>query len=202
MQTQGVSKFAYTLSSIINRPEDKTFSIEDLNMAQVIANQSAVAIERVRTEISLRQANIDLEKAMRVKDEFLASMSHELRTPLTGILGLSESMLLGTYDELNDKQKKSLKGIHESGQHLLSLINDILDLSKIEAGKLEVEFQPCSLMDVCQSSLQLTKGMANQKRQQVKFTPPSDPIMLNVDVRRLKQIIVNLLGNAIKFTPE
>jgi PAS domain S-box-containing protein len=178
-------------------------TVFDITERKLAESQREAALEKLRESYDqITVANMALEKAMRVKDEFLASMSHELRTPLTGILGLSESMLLGTYDELNDRQKKSLKFIHESGQHLLSLINDILDLSKIEAGRLEVELQPCSLMDVCQSSLQLTKGMANQKRQQVKFTPPSEPIMLNVDVRRLKQIIVNLLGNAIKFTPE
>jgi CheY-like chemotaxis protein len=129
-------------------------------------------------------------------------MSHELRTPLTGILGLSEVLLLKIYGELNDKQNNTLKTIEESGRHLLDLINDILDLSKIEAGKLELQFAPCSLGDVCQASLQLVKGMAQQKRQHVHYTPLTEPIIVRADARRLKQMLVNLLSNAIKFSPE
>jgi PAS domain S-box-containing protein len=165
--------------------------------------------ERKRAEEALREsydqlsiANIALENAMRVKDEFLASMSHELRTPLTGILGLSEAIQMNTYGELNDKQKKILNSIHDSGNHLLTLINDILDLSKIEAGKLEIETSPSLLSDICQASLQLTKGMAHQKHQHVKYSATVEPILLDVDARRVKQILVNLLSNAIKFTPE
>jgi PAS domain S-box-containing protein len=150
----------------------------------------------------LNMVNLELEKALRVKDEFLASMSHELRTPLTGILGLSEAMQLDVYGELNDRQRRSLQSIHESGDHLLSLINDILDLSKIEAGKLEAQIAPCVLGDICQSSLQLTKGMAQQKNQYVSYSASIVPVVLNADARRVKQILVNLLSNAIKFTPE
>jgi PAS domain S-box-containing protein len=165
--------------------------------------------ERKKAEEDLRSsydrltfANIELEKAMQVKDEFLASMSHELRTPLTGILGFSEALQFNTYGELNEKQLKSVKFIEESGRHLLDLINDILDLSKIEAGKLDIQIEPSPLADICQAGLQLTKGMAHQKRQHVNYSAPTERILLNVDARRVKQIIVNLLGNAIKFTPE
>ncbi|HNC08781.1 MAG TPA: PAS domain S-box protein, partial [Anaerolineales bacterium] len=150
----------------------------------------------------LNMANAALEKAMRVKDEFLASMSHELRTPLTGILGLSESMQMNTYGELNERQKKITKSIYDSGQHLLDLINDILDLSKIEAGKLEIQRSPTLFADICRAGLQLTKGMAHQKQLQVDAVIPDEPIILNLDMRRIKQVVVNLLSNAIKFTPE
>jgi PAS domain S-box-containing protein len=153
-------------------------------------------------EEALRTANLELARAMRMKDEFLASMSHELRTPLTGILGLSEAMQLKTYGELNPKQVKTVKNIQDSGQHLLELINDILDLSKIEAGKLEMQFAPCSLSDICQSSLQLIKGMSSQKRLSVHYAPASVPVVIHADGRRVKQILVNLLSNAIKFTRE
>ena len=150
----------------------------------------------------LSAANIALEKAARMKDEFLASMSHELRTPLTGILGLSEALQLNTYGSLTEKQIRALKNIEESGRHLLELINDILDLSKIEAGMLELNIDPVVLNDVCQASLQLTKGMAHKKRLSVNFSIAPNSIHVRGDARRLKQMLVNLLSNAIKFTPE
>jgi PAS domain S-box-containing protein len=165
--------------------------------------------ERKKAEEALREsrdklsaANAALEKAARLKDEFLASMSHELRTPLTGILGLSEALQLKTYGELNPKQATAVVTIQESGRHLLELINDILDLSKIEAGKLELQFAPCFVGDVCQASLQLIKGMAHQKKQNVTYKPLTQPVFIRADARRLKQILVNLLSNAVKFTPE
>ena len=164
---------------------------------------SMVDITLIRqAEEALRLANQELGRAMRLKDEFLASMSHELRTPLTGILGMAEILQLGTYGELNAKQDRAAGIIQDSGRHLLELINDMLDLSKIEAGMLELEIQPLALEDICQASLQLVKGMAGKKRQQISLamTPPN--IAIQADGRRLKQMLVNLLSNAIKFTPE
>ena len=151
---------------------------------------------------ALRNANLELARAMRMKDEFLASMSHELRTPLTGILGLSEALQINVYGPLNEKQKSTLANIETSGRHLLDLINDILDVSKIEAGKLELQLEPCSLGEICQSSIQLTKGMAAKKHQTVNFTMSPASINVSADARRLKQVLVNLLSNAVKFTPE
>jgi PAS domain S-box-containing protein len=177
---------------------------------KVIMVQSVVRdiTERKKAEEALREsrdklsaANAALEKASRLKDEFLASMSHELRTPLTGILGLSEALQMRTYGELNEKQIKALMNIETSGRHLLELINDILDLSKIEAGKLEMQFEPCSVSDICQASLQLVKGMAHQKRQNIAFNIDPVSIVVRADPRRLKQMLVNLLSNAVKFTP-
>jgi PAS domain S-box-containing protein len=162
--------------------------------------QRTAELQVSRDRLSL--ANIALEKAARMKDEFLASMSHELRTPLTGILGLSESLQLNTYGGLNEKQNKALRLIEESGHHLLDLINDILDLSKIEAGKLELDIQPLSLSEICQSALELTRGMANKKRQKVSFTMIPPTVTVQGDARRIKQMLVNLLSNAIKFTAE
>ena len=158
--------------------------------------------ERKRAEETLRQANVTLERAMRVKDEFLATMSHELRTPLTGILGLSESLQMGILGALNARQMKAAKNIEESGRHLLELINDVLDLSKIEADRLELQIEHCALEEICQASLHLTKGMAQQRRQRVYYTAPATPIILEMDARRIKQVLVNLFSNAIKFTPE
>ncbi len=150
---------------------------------------------------NLNKSNFDLALALRAKDEFLASMSHELRTPLTGILGLSESLQLNTYGELTPRQTKAIVTIEESGAHLLELINDILDLSKFNAGMLEVALGPCSVEQICQSSLHLTKGMSEKRKQHVAFTCPDTTIMIHADARRMKQALVNLLSNAIKFTP-
>ncbi|MEI6291796.1 MAG: response regulator, partial [Chloroflexota bacterium] len=150
----------------------------------------------------LRTANVELQKAARMKDEFLASMSHELRTPLTGILGLSEAMQMAAYGDLSEKQLKALKNIEASGRHLLSLINDILDLSKIEAGMFEMQFSSSSLDSICQSSLQMVKGLAAQKHQNISLSIDPTGIIFRTDPRRLKQMLVNLLGNAIKFTPD
>lgn len=158
--------------------------------------------ERKRSEETLRIANAELERAMRMKDEFLATMSHELRTPLTGILGLSEALQMETYGNLTERQLKTIKNIEESGRHLLALINDVLDLSKIEAGKLVLDINRANLQNICQASLQPTKGMAHHKKQRVNYSLPADPIFLNVDSRRIKQVLVNLLSNAIKFTHE
>lgn len=159
--------------------------------------------ERVQERTAeIMQVNAELEHAMRIKDEFLASMSHELRTPLNGILGFSESLEMNVYGSLNEKQTKVIKLIGESGQHLLELINDILDLAKVETGNLELDLSYVSVADVCLASLQLTKGMSGKKQQIVQYTPLVEPILLYGDARRLKQVLVNLLSNAIKFTPE
>jgi PAS domain S-box-containing protein len=158
------------------------------------------ALRESRDELST--ANAALEKASRLKDEFLASMSHELRTPLTSILGLSEAIQMQTFGALNEKQAKAMKYVETSGRHLLDLINDILDLSKIEAGKLDMQFEACSASDICQASLQLMKGMAHQKKQNISFSIEPVSISVRTDSRRLKQMIVNLLSNAVKFTPE
>ena len=160
--------------------------------------------QRKKAEETLHRANFEMGRAMRMKDEFLASMSHELRTPLTGVLGLSEALQMEVYGGLNDKQKNAIANIESSGRHLLELINDILDISKIEAGKLELLMEPCSLKDICQGSMYLTKGMAGKKQQGIRFTTElgSEDVVVRGDSRRLKQVIVNLLSNAIKFTHE
>ncbi len=153
-------------------------------------------------EETLRLANLELERAMRVKDEFLANMSHELRTPLNSILGISESLNENVAGPVNDKQSKYLNIISESGHHLLNLINDILDLSKIGAGRLELSISQFSTEALCQSSLRMVKELAQKKRLNVSYQ--LDPRVENIqgDERRIKQILVNLLSNAVKFSPE
>lgn len=174
--------------------------ITERKKAELALRESEASLRASRDELSI--VNAALEKASRLKDEFLASMSHELRTPLTGILGLSEALLLETYGALNERQAKAVRMVETSGRHLLDLINDILDLSKIEAGKLDMLFELTPVSDICQSSLQLVKGMAHQKKQNMAFQMSPPAISMRADRRRLKQMLVNLLSNAIKFTPE
>lgn len=158
--------------------------------------------ERKQTEEKTRAANLALARAAKLKDEFLASMSHELRTPLNGILGLSESLEEGVYGPLVPRQLDTLRIIRESGRHLLELINDILDLSKIGAGKLELQFDAIDVESFCQAPLRMIRQTAEQKRLEV-FTSVTPGIkIIYADGRRLKQMLVNLLSNAVKFTPE
>jgi PAS domain S-box-containing protein len=143
----------------------------------------------------------ELERALRAKDEFLASMSHELRTPLNAILGLSESLAEHTAGTLNEKQQRYVKTISESGNHLLSLINDILDLARIESGQVLLNIGEVDLQQTCQASLRMINQMAHKKQQEVVLEVDAGVGSIWVDERRLKQILVNLLSNAVKFTP-
>lgn len=154
------------------------------------------------SEETLRLANLELERAMRVKDEFLANMSHELRTPLNSILGISESLEEQVAGQINEKQGKYLRIISESGHHLLNLINDILDLSKIGAGRLELSLSQFSAEALCQSSMRMIKELAQKKQLTVSCKLDDKVKTIYGDERRLKQILVNLLSNAVKFTPE
>lgn len=154
------------------------------------------------TSEALAQANAELGAAARMKDEFLANVSHELRTPLTGILAISEALQAGTYGSLADAMQRPVRLIEESGRHLLSLINDVLDVAKIEAGSFQLELGQVQIDEICMASLRLVREIAVQRRQTVSFSMDPAGIVLEADARRLKQLLVNLLGNAVKFTPE
>lgn len=156
----------------------------------------------VERTAELYQTNAELEHANRTKDEFLATMSHELRTPLNSILGLSESLLEQRRGHLNEHQQKSLRFIEASGNHLLELINDILDLSKIEAGKFEFYPGVVPVEELCRSSLNFINVLATKKSITVSYNNQSSVRKIVADSRRLKQVLVNLLTNAVKFTPE
>ena len=142
------------------------------------------------------------EAASKAKDEFLASMSHELRTPLNAVLSLSESLLEGIYGETNEKQQKTIEMIETSGRHLLSLINDVLDLSKVEAGMMELSVGAVDVSQLVESSLLFVRERAMKKRLKLTFKVDPQLATLQADGRRLKQVLVNLLTNAVKFTDE
>lgn len=168
-----------------------------------LAEERALLARRVEERtMELSVANAELGRTARLKDEFLANMSHELRTPLNAILGLSETLLERISGPLTERQARSVQLIEESGHHLLALINDILDLSKIEAGKLELYFEQVLVEPLCQASLQFIKQMAFKKCINISFKVDNTEMVLWADTRRLKQILVNLLSNAVKFTPE
>jgi len=158
--------------------------------------------DRKAAEAALLHTNAELERATRLKDEFLANMSHELRTPLNAILGMTEGLQDGIFGPISDRQRRSLSTIEHSGTHLLSLINDVLDVAKIEAGQLELDYAPVSVRLLCNSSLTLIKQQAHKKRLHLEPQIPSNLPTLYGDERRLRQILVNLLSNAVKFTPE
>jgi PAS domain S-box-containing protein len=153
-------------------------------------------------EQRVEQRTSELIHANRAKDEFLANMSHELRTPLNSILGFSETLLEGVRGPLNERQEQGVKIIYSSGEHLLGLINDILDVSKIEAGKFELHPEIVSVNDICHSSLNFIKQLAKKKNIMVEYSASLEASSIVADPKRLKQILVNLLNNAVKFTPE
>jgi len=196
------------------------FAPEHVDISREVADQIAVALHQARlreqvsqhaAELELRvaertgelsAANVELARANRLKDEFLAAVSHELRTPLNAILSLTQGLEEQVFGPLNDKQLKSLHGVGESGRHLLSLINDVLDVAKIQAGKLELEICPVAVEKVCRASLGMVKQAAEMKRLKVFFSLGGDVTMVQADPSRLKQVLFNLLDNAVKFTPE
>jgi signal transduction histidine kinase len=143
-----------------------------------------------------------VENASRHKSEFLANMSHELRTPLNSIMGFSEVLKGETVGPLTPKQARYLGHIHQSGKHLLQLINDILDLSKVEAGKFVLEPQALPVATTLEDILVIARGLAHQKAQSIELEIEPDLPPLQADPVRFKQILFNLLSNAVKFTPE
>lgn len=174
--------------------------IAERRQAEEALRRNEEALRASSEKLSL--AIDELEKSARLKDEFLASMSHELRTPLNAVLGLSEALLDQTYGPMADTQTGAVRRIAESGQHLLALINDILDLSKIEAGKLEIHPEVLSVESVCRASLRLVHEQARKKKLEVKLRVEPAVSVIWADQRRLTQILINLLSNAVKFTPD
>ncbi|MCS6889257.1 MAG: response regulator, partial [Chloroflexus sp.] len=167
---------------------------------QLQAERDLLAQRVAERTAELSRANAELARAVRTKDEFLANMSHELRTPLNAILALSESLLEELRGPLNERQQAAIRSIEASGRHLLALINDVLDLAKIEAGRMDIVKEVVAISDVCESSLTLVKEQATKKQIRLSLQIDDPQARFLADPRRLKQILVNLLSNAIKFT--
>ncbi len=178
------------------------FAPEIIRLLQTFATQSALAIQNARLFRELADKSRQLEAASQHKSEFLANMSHELRTPLNAIIGFSEVLLERMFGEVNEKQAEYLQDILSSGQHLLSLINDILDLSKIEAGRMELALAPFHLPQALENAMTLVKERA--ARHGITLKLDVDPRLGDLvgDERKIKQVLLNLLSNAVKFTPE
>jgi len=183
-----------------NHPGD--FPGDTIELLRTFATQSALAIQNARLFREIEIKSRELEAASRHKSEFLANMSHELRTPLNAIIGFSEVLGERMFGELNEKQEEYLKDIYASGQHLLSLINDILDLSKIEAGRMELELTEFDLPATLDNALTLVRERAGRQGITPHTTVDERLGQVQADERKIRQVVLNLLSNAIKFTPE
>ncbi len=201
----------------------RKWSDEELAFIRYVAVQLAIAIQQstlftqIETELrdrklaeerliqanhQLEETNDELARATRLKDEFLANMSHELRTPLNAILGMAESMREGIYGELPTQQSTAVEEISKSGAHLLDLINDILDITKIEAGKLEVIPEPSFVSELCESCFATAQQLTLAKSVKLHSDIQPDIPCCHIDPKLLRQVLINLLSNAVKFTPE
>jgi signal transduction histidine kinase len=189
-------------SLVVRRKVPGEFAPELVDLLRTFAAQSALAIQNARLFRELEDKSRQLEAASRHKSEFLANMSHELRTPLNAIIGFSEVLEERMFGELNPKQAEYIQDIHGSGRHLLSLINDILDLSKVEAGRMELELGSFSLPVALQNALTLVRERAERHGLTVTLAVDERVGDLLADERKVKQVLLNLLSNAVKFTPE
>jgi signal transduction histidine kinase len=178
------------------------FAPEIVRLLSTFATQSALAIQNARLFHEVEDKSRLLEATSRHKSEFLANMSHELRTPLNAIIGFSEVLAERMFGEVNEKQAEYLQDILSSGRHLLSLINDILDLSKVEAGRLELELGPFHLPTALDNALTLVRERASRHGIALDIAVDAGVGDIVADERKVKQILLNLLSNAVKFTPE
>jgi signal transduction histidine kinase len=184
----------------LTRSKARAFSDQHIDLLQTFADQAAIAIENVRLFDEIQDKSRQLEEASQHKSQFLANMSHELRTPLNAILGYTELMADGAYGEPSEKMLGILKRLESNGKHLLGLINDVLDLSKIEAGQLVLELSDYSVQDIAQTVRSTLEPLATDKKLAFKLELARELPPGHGDGRRLTQVLINLVGNAIKFT--
>ena len=184
------------------RTRVERFTDKQIGLVETFADQAVIAIENVRLFREIQNKNRQLEVANKHKSDFLANMSHELRTPLNSVIGFSDLLLERMYGELNAKQENYIRNIQVSGKHLLSLINDILDLSKVEAGRMELDVATVHIPSALQNAMMLMRERA--ERQSIALSCNVDPRIADMpaDERKFKQIMLNLLSNAVKFTPQ
>ncbi|MGE5643889.1 MAG: GAF domain-containing protein [Byssovorax cruenta] len=186
----------------IQSTETFAFTEDDISVLQSLADQVAVAIDNARSYELSQQLIKDLREVDQLKSQFLANMSHELRTPLNSIIGFSRVILKGIDGPVTDLQQQDLTAIYNSGQHLLGLINDILDLARIEAGKMELNFEEVHIAELTTSVLSTAKGLVKEKPIQLLQRIPSDMPTIRGDTMRVRQVLLNLISNASKFTDE
>jgi signal transduction histidine kinase/ActR/RegA family two-component response regulator len=187
---------------VVRRLTPGDFPEETCEVLQTFANQSALAILNARLFRDLEQKTAELQVASRHKSEFLASMSHELRTPLNAVIGFSEVLLDQMFGELNERQLEYLRDIWSSGKHLLHLLSDILDLSKVEAGKMELERVSFSVPEALEYGISMMRERATRHGLSLSLEVASDVAVVEADELRFKQVVINLLSNAVKFTPD
>jgi signal transduction histidine kinase/ActR/RegA family two-component response regulator len=188
-------------SLIVRRTRTGGFTDEALDLLETFASQSALALLNAQLFGELKEQSVELELVSRHKSEFLASMSHELRTPLNAVLGFSEVLLERMFGEINERQEEYLRDIHSSGKHLLELLNEILDLSKVEAGRMELEYSSFDLAAVLDESISMLRERATLHG--ITMRVEADDVgEVYSDQLRLKQVLLNLVTNAVKFTPD
>jgi len=184
----------------LTKTEVEPFTDKQIALVETFADQAAIAIENVRLFDEIQDKSRQLEEASQHKSQFLANMSHELRTPLNAILGYTELMTDGAYGEPSEKMLGILQRLEANGRHLLGLINDVLDLSKIEAGQLVLELSDYCIQDIAQTVRSALEPLASDKKLGFKVEMVAELPPGRGDGRRLTQVLINLVGNAIKFT--
>jgi PAS domain S-box-containing protein len=178
----------------------RPYTDDDLRFLQELADRAGLAIDNLRLVTALRAAREVAERASLAKSEFLANMSHELRTPLNAVIGFTGTLLMKLPGPLNADQEKQLTTVRNSARHLLALINDILDLARIESGKVELILEPVNCQAVLQETAAAVRLLADQKGLSFSVVAPAEPIVVHSDQRAISQILINLTNNAIKFT--
>ncbi len=188
--------------SLSRKQSEENFTEDEISLAITLANQAAVAIQNARLYEEQRETAERLREVDKLKSQFLANMSHELRTPLNSIIGFSRVILRGIDGPITDLQEKDLTAVHESGQHLLTMINDILDISKIESGKMEIAIEDVIIPDIIESVLTTASGLVKDKPVKLEKDIEANLPIARADSVRVRQILLNFLSNAAKFTEE
>ncbi|MFZ5919388.1 MAG: GAF domain-containing protein [Chloroflexota bacterium] len=186
----------------LDAQQDRPWTEDDIALVESVAEQVALAVENARAYREVQKTAVQLQEMDRLKSQFLANMSHELRTPLNSIIGFSRVMLKGIDGPLTDLQRTDLSSIYNNGQHLLGLINDILDLSRIEAGKMELIFEPIELPPVIDGVLSTAIGLVKGRPVELVKELADDLPIVRADSTRIRQVILNLVSNAAKFTEQ
>jgi signal transduction histidine kinase len=187
---------------VLRKPEAGAFTPRQIELVEAFAAQAVIAIENVRLFTEIQEKSRQLEIASQHKSQFLANMSHELRTPLNAIIGYTEMMADGLYGDVPEKAQGVLERVQSNGRHLLGLINDVLDLSKIEAGQLVLAVEEYSVIDMVATVISATESLARAKGLSLTSKVTQGLPVGNGDARRLTQVLLNLVGNAIKFTDQ